>query len=128
MLALSIRRKVMSLFSVVNIIWLLAIIGMSISILPSIHYIVKPLRKILERIARYFLERFIQPFIRQMHDWGVIELLVWTACSWLILDSHRFYGDVAGRCWQLLLSAGPFWLRCIQQVCTSLDLAKTVIV
>jgi hypothetical protein len=70
---------------------------MSISILPSIHYIVKPLRKILERIARYFLENIIQPFFRRMHDWGVIELLVWTACSWLILDSHRFYGEVAGR-------------------------------
>jgi len=97
MLAFSIRRKVMSLFSVVNLIWLLAIIGMSISILPSIHYIVKPLRQLLERIARCLLENIIQPFFRRMHDWGVIELLVWAACSWLILDSHRFYGQVAGR-------------------------------
>ena len=116
MLAFSIRRKVMSLFSVVNLIWLLAIIGMSISILPSIHYIVKPLRQLLERIARYLLENIIQPFVGRIHDWGIIELLVWTACSWLILDSHRFYGQVAGGIWQLLLLRLHFWLRCIRQV------------
>jgi len=124
MLALSIRRKVMSLISVVNIIWLLAIIGMSISILPSIHYIVKPLRKILERIARYFLERFIQPFIRQMHDWGVIELLVWTACSWLILDSHRFYGDVAGRYLAITAFCGSILAAVYTTSMHFLDLAK----
>jgi len=63
-LNLTIRKKVLSLFSIVNIIWLLAILGISISILPSIHYVLKPLRDFLERVARYVLENIIQPTIR----------------------------------------------------------------
>lgn len=96
-LNLTIRKKVLSLFSIVNIIWLLAILGISISILPSIHYVLKPLRDFLERVARYVLENIIQPTIRRLHDYGIIECGMWTLCAWVILDSHRYYGPVAGR-------------------------------
>lgn len=93
----NLRKKVLSIFSVVNIIWLIAIVGIMISILPSIHFILKPLRDFLERVARYVLENIIQPVFTRLHDWGIIEFGLWALCSLCILDSHRFYGPVAGK-------------------------------
>eukprot|EP00943_MAST-04B_sp_MAST-4B-sp1_P000985 g985.t1 len=93
----SLRKKVLSIFSVVNLIWLIAIVGIMVSILPSIHFILKPLRDFLERVARYVLENIIQPVLIRLHDWGIIEFGLWTLCSLCILDSHRFYGLVAGK-------------------------------
>jgi len=93
----SLRKKMFSIFSIVNIIWLIAIIGIMVSILPSIHFILKPLRDFLERVARYVLEYIIQPVLTRLHDWGIIEFGVWALCSLCILDSHRFYGPVAGK-------------------------------
>eukprot|EP00466_Bigelowiella_natans_P012440 jgi/Bigna1/85759/estExt_fgenesh1_pg.C_60033 len=88
--------RVRGLFTVVNAIWLGSILGISISIFPSIYYILKPFREFLMRVARWVLNNIMEPIARRLHEWGGFELCAWMLCSSLVLDSVRFYSPEAG--------------------------------
>lgn len=93
----SISQKVYGLFSTVNLIWLLSILGIAVTIGPSVYYILKPFREFLLRSWRSLLENILEPLARRCHDYGIFEIGAWVFSAWICLDGYRYYGHDAGR-------------------------------
>lgn len=93
----SVAQRVNGIFSVINVIWLIAIIGIFVSIGPTIYYLLKPLRDFLKRSWKFLFDYIIEPGIRICHNWGIIELSLWLFSAWICLDAHQYYGTDARR-------------------------------
>lgn len=89
-------QRVTGFFSFVNCMWLAAILGITISIGPSIYHILKPLRELLTRIARWTLNKIIIPTVEKLHKWGVFEALAWGAATILVVDGIRLFRPETG--------------------------------
>ncbi len=85
----SIITRVRGFFSFVNIIWLLAIVGIAISIGPSIFQLLVPLRAWLMRMLTWLAEHVVAPVVQFLHDWGVLELAAWVCVSLYVADGFR---------------------------------------
>jgi hypothetical protein len=81
--------KVTGFFTFVNIIWFLAIIGITVSIGPSLYHVLKPFRELLKRMATWLLEEVIQPIARRLHTWGVFESVAFVLCFLQVADGVR---------------------------------------
>ena len=93
----TVSQRVYGMFSTINVIWLISIIGISVSIFPSLYYMLKPLRECLYRCWKQLLTHVIEPTIRRCHNWGIFELCAWSFSFCVVLDAHRYYGLEAGR-------------------------------
>ena len=76
-----------------NLCRLLALLGIAVSIGPSIYHVLKPLRDLIMRISRFLLEEVIIPLVARLHRWGVFEAGVWAVSIALMLDSTAFGPD-----------------------------------
>ena len=76
-----------------NLCRLLALLGIAVSIGPSIYHVLKPLRDLIMRISRFLLEEVIIPIVARLHRWGVFEAGVWAVSIALMLDSTAFGPD-----------------------------------
>lgn len=83
--------RVTGAFSFVNLVWLLAILGITVSIGPSIIHVLAPIRDLLKRWARWLLRRVIEPVATRLHQHGVFELAAWAAAAAVLLDAHRLF-------------------------------------
>jgi len=92
----SLTYRVASMFSFINFIWLLSIIGITVSIGPSLWVILRPIRHLLETLAKRLLEHVLIPLAVRCHEWGLFELLLWGVSVMILIDSYRFYGIDAG--------------------------------
>jgi len=72
--------RVLGFFTFVNTVWLCAIIGIAVSIGPSIYHILQPLHDALRRLVKWIYTEIILPNILRMHRWGVLEALAWLGC------------------------------------------------
>lgn len=72
--------RVLGFFTFVNTVWLLAIIGIAVSIGPSIYHILQPLHDALRRLVNWIYTEIILPNVLRMHRWGVLEALAWLGC------------------------------------------------
>jgi hypothetical protein len=93
----SVAQRVYGLFSTVNIIWLVSIIGICVSIGPSVYYTLKPLRAFFYRCWRSLLDNVLEPLVRKCHQLRIFELGAWVMSWWVCVDAYRFYGKDAGR-------------------------------
>ena len=74
-------QRVWGFFCFVNIMWLLAIFGITISLGPAVWAVTKPLRKVLELVSTwvreavvYAVKEFVIPVVLRMHAYGVLEV------------------------------------------------------
>ena len=73
----SLATRMGGFFSFVNTMWLLAIIGIAISIGPSLYHLLVPLRRLLARVWRWLLNNVIVPVAKRLHRWGVFPFLIY---------------------------------------------------
>jgi hypothetical protein len=68
----SVVTRVRGFFTFVNSIWLLASIGIAVSIGPTIYHLLVPLREAIRRTARWLADNIIIPVARRLH--GTVSL------------------------------------------------------
>ena len=78
--------RFMGFFTFINIIWLLAIVGITISIGPSIYVLLKPLRNLFVKFSRWIYYELILPTARFCHEWGIFEAFAWLIIFSISLD------------------------------------------
>eukprot|EP00040_Diaphanoeca_grandis_P031858 m.191558 g.191558 ORF g.191558 m.191558 type:complete len:650 (-) comp32436_c0_seq1:130-2079(-) len=88
--------RVLSAFSLINFVWFLSIVGIMVSIGPSLWVFLKPFRELLVRFAKRVFEFVIEPVLTFCHNWGIFELLLWGVSYMMMVDAYRFYGLDAG--------------------------------
>lgn len=87
--AASISTRVYGLFSFVNFVWAIAILGIAVSIGPSIYHLLYPLRKFLKFIVIWLYKHVIKPVARCLHQWGVFELILYALTAMLVVEGAR---------------------------------------
>jgi hypothetical protein len=90
----SLISRVRGFFSFINCIWLFSIIGICISIGPTLYLLLHPLRAFIVRVSKYIAYEIIIPFLVRMHSWGIIELLVFGLCFIAVVEGYRIGNDV----------------------------------
>jgi hypothetical protein len=81
----SIFQKVWGFFTFVNIVWMGAIIGLLISTVPCLLLVFGPCLKriiakfaeVITKILKFILEKILIPTVTFMHNWGIIELMLY---------------------------------------------------
>jgi len=102
--------RVRGAFNFVNLVWLVSILGIAISIGPSVTHLLKPIRQWLYRAARWLLRHVIEPVVARLHSWGIIELVVWAAAAAIRLDADSVFDRPTGNyiaVTSLALALGP---------------------
>jgi len=88
--------RVTGFFTFVNICWLGAILGIAVSIGPSICHVLRPLRELLQRFWRWFVDDILVPTIIRLHNWGLIEIGAWAFVYGLMLDAEALFAMETG--------------------------------
>jgi len=72
--------RILGFFSFVNTLWVLAVVGITISVGPSIYYLLHPLHNLLREL---FLKLYdlVWPILTYLHSWGLLELGAWGCCT-----------------------------------------------
>eukprot|EP01126_Amoeba_proteus_P054167 TRINITY_DN6649_c0_g1_i1.p1 TRINITY_DN6649_c0_g1~~TRINITY_DN6649_c0_g1_i1.p1 ORF type:complete len:387 (-),score=60.43 TRINITY_DN6649_c0_g1_i1:220-1380(-) len=78
-------QSIYGLFTFVNTIWVIACVGIAVSIGPTLWHILKPFRELLWRISLFVVEEIILRF----HRWGVWELCAYLVSSGFIVEGIR---------------------------------------
>jgi hypothetical protein len=89
----SIITRVRGMVTFVNILWLAATAGISVSIGPSVYHLVKPLQKLLLRWSKWMFNQIILPFVTKCHYYGIFEVLAYVLCSLFLLDGQRMHAS-----------------------------------
>lgn len=105
--------RVTGMFNFINLIWLLAIIGIVISVGPFIYTILKPLRGALWNVAVMIWHHVIIP----MHSWGILEMMSYYICMAFVTEGLRyetvsgFYISITGLFLSFAANVYTFFLR-----------------
>ena len=75
----------------VNTIWLFAVIGIVVSIGPSVHHLLRPFELWIKRVARWAYDHVIKPTVKRLHTWGVFEAAAWAFSLLLVIDGNRVW-------------------------------------
>ena len=78
--AAGVADRVLALLSLVNLLWLSAIAGIAVSVGPSLHFLLPPLRAALARACSWLLRRVLVPVAARLHRWGVLEAAAYALC------------------------------------------------
>ena len=81
--------RVRGFFTFINTLWLMAILGIAVSIGPSLMVLLRPLREWLRRCAKWAFQNIVQPLVRRLHDWGVLEGGAWALCGGLVVQAQQ---------------------------------------
>lgn len=74
--------RVKGFFTFVNTIWFVAILGIAVSIGPSLYHVLKPLRAWIKRVLERLYYDLVLPVVTRLHRWGMFEFVAFLAC-WL---------------------------------------------
>ena len=91
--SVSLITKVRGFFSFVNIIWLLAICGISVAILPTLYHILAPFRKWFLEMASKLFTRVILPLVMRLHSYGIFEIMAYLLCYQFVAEGFRMDFD-----------------------------------
>ena len=83
-------------FTFVNIIWLIAILGISISIGPSIIVLLRPIKHLFLKFSRWIYYEMVLPVAKFLHEKGILETAAWLFIFSLCLDSMRIVSNEVG--------------------------------
>jgi hypothetical protein len=84
-----VASKVTGLFSFVNFIWLVSILGITVSIGPSLYLMLKPVQELLRLIVERIFFDIIIPIAKRLHNWGVVEAVVFALCFLGVAQGFR---------------------------------------
>lgn len=110
---LGVSTRITGFFNFVNILWIVAIIGITISVGPCIYTILRPLRTAIWEVALQIWHFIIIP----LHSYGVFEILSYLICISLVTEGFRystdsgFYISLTGLFGSLAANAYTFFLR-----------------
>ena len=83
--------RVFGFFTFVNAMWAFAIIGISVSIGPSIYHILEPLRGLLYRLYMRLIYDLLLPLVRRLHENSVFELCGYCIAWQFLIGSFLFF-------------------------------------
>jgi len=83
--------RVSGAFSFINLVWLLSIVGIAVSLGPSIVHALRPLRARLLRAARWLFHNVIEPLAVRLHVYGAFEAAAWLAAAALLVDASTVF-------------------------------------
>lgn len=89
----SVITKVRGFFNFVNCMWLFSIMGISISIGPTLYSVSQPIRHLIIRLSKYFAYEIMLPFLVRLHSWGIIEINAYALCWFFIVEGFRLKHD-----------------------------------
>ena len=75
----------------VNTVWLFAVIGIVVSIGPSVHHVLQPFELWIKRVARWAYDHVIKPTTKRLHTWGVFEVAAWALSLLIVVDGCRVW-------------------------------------
>ena len=78
--------RTLGFFSFVNFVWLISILGITVSVGPVVWHILTPLRMIL---LNGTWEHIIKPTIIVLHNTGGFELASYVIALWVVVDGWR---------------------------------------
>lgn len=93
---ISLLARVTSVFTIVNLMWLVSIVGIGISILPSILTILKPFKLAIVRLCKKVYYKIVEPICRMLHEQCVLEFFAWMVVCQVLIDAYKYYGADAG--------------------------------
>ena len=93
--AQSLVTRVGGFFTFVNTVWLLGVLGITVSIGPSVYHVLRPLRHMLERLIKWTFRRIIEPVVRRLHEWGIFETGIYMGCWSLVAEGVRMHYEHA---------------------------------
>ena len=102
--------RVRGAFSFVNLVWLVSILGIAVSIGPSVVHLLKPVREWIYRAARWLARHVIEPIAVRLHSWGIFELAAWAVAAAILLDADHLFDKKTGQyvaVTSLALALGP---------------------
>jgi hypothetical protein len=85
----SLITRVRGFFTFVNLMWLAATAGITVSVGPVIYLALKPLRGMFLRFSKWFFYNVVVPFVSKCHYYGVFEVLAYTFCLYFVVDGQR---------------------------------------
>ena len=81
--------RTLGFFSFVNFVWLISILGITVSVGPVVWHILTPLRMIFVRFLTLTWENIIKPTIIMLHNTGGFELASYVLALWVVVDGWR---------------------------------------
>lgn len=104
--------RVRGFFTFINTMWLLSILGIAISFGPSLAVLARPLRRLLERFARWLFHSVVKPLARRLHDLGVLEMGAWMVCGAILLEAHQHHLEELGSTTALYIAITGLAMAC----------------
>ena len=87
----SIIQRVLGMFTFVNTIWMVSLIGMTVLFIPCISslfkHIIEPILRKLYQIAEWIFKEIIVPTITFLHEWGIFEVGLYLGSSQIITEA-----------------------------------------
>mmetsp|Transcript_16550 Transcript_16550/g.46710 ORF Transcript_16550/g.46710 Transcript_16550/m.46710 type:complete len:629 (-) Transcript_16550:71-1957(-) len=74
-------QRIRGFFSFVNVCWLLAIAGITVSVGPAAWVILRPFRELLRRLGQWMWDHVVFPGAMFLHRNGVFELALYYICA-----------------------------------------------
>ena len=91
----SVVTKVRGFFSFINCIWFFSILGICMSLGPSLYTVSRPLQELIIRMSTQLFHEVILPIGMRLHSWGIIEVTAYGSCWLGIVEGYRI-GEGAG--------------------------------
>jgi len=88
--------RILGFFTLINMIWLLALGGIAVSIVPTALVLIRPISRLAVVIAKAIVERVIIPTARFLHEWGFFEMALWLVTVGLFLESVEIQSPTVG--------------------------------
>merc|ERR1719242_1789484 len=79
-------ERVWGFFNFINIMWLVAIAGITVSIGPAVYHLTEPLRKWLKRVCIWIYDNVVVPFFRFCHENYIFEVAGYVGCFNFIVE------------------------------------------
>lgn len=105
----SVTDRVMGFFSFMNIIWLLAVLGITLTVVPCIAYLVGP---VLLKVAQALKEKVLKPLAIFLHNWGFFEAVAYLISFTLAVQGLQYPAVQAEAGLMVGLTGGMFMAPC----------------
>jgi len=91
----SVVTRIKGAFSFINCIWFFSILGICISIGPTLCTVLRPVMVSLIRLSKRLFYEILLPIALRLHGWGVFEVMGYALCWVGVVEGYRI-GDDAG--------------------------------
>ena len=104
--------RIGGIFNFVNIMWFLAIVGITVSVGPLLWIVASPIVEFLmirlswlARGVRQFFWNYVWPATVKLHTWGFLELFAYMVTFTILTQSHKMNSNDTIACFMVALTA-----------------------